>query len=160
MAEAAANRARPEANAIKSARCCESWGFSIAKRLTIIQADMWEKEAELGAIFELDFLAEPDSTTQAQTTIDLVDSLSQAGHRLVRVKRGFQCLNCRAIRALKNFSHWSRNPCKPRPPANLIIQQRKIVKAKILQARAISACSLLRLSKMAKRQGSGANGEP
>ena len=41
VAEAAANRARPEANAIKSARCCESWGFSIAERLAIIQADIW-----------------------------------------------------------------------------------------------------------------------
>ena len=107
-------------------------GYAVAERIAIIQAEVWAREAELGAIYELDFLAEVDNTPQSVVTAKLVGDVAQSGHNLVRVSRGFQCLSCKTVRALKYVGYWSKNRCRPRPPISLIIQQRKQDRAQIL----------------------------
>ncbi len=117
VAEAAAKRVQPDMNSLKSVKGCEYMGCTVAERIAIIQAEVWAREAELGAIYELDFLAEVDNTPQSAVTAKLVGDMAQSGHNLVRVGKGFQCLNCKTVRALKHVGYWNKNRCRPSPPS-------------------------------------------
>ncbi len=132
VAEATALRIQPDMNAHSKASWCEQIGFSVAKRLAIIQADVWGCDANAGDIYELDFLEDLKPIKQSITNASTMCSLVGAGHRLQRTSRGFQCQGCRITRAIKNFSYWENNVCRPRPPACLVVQRRRQEKAQAL----------------------------
>ena len=58
VAEEAAKRIKPDLNHIKSANRCDCLGYCVAKRLALIQADIWASKDLAGEIYELDKVPE------------------------------------------------------------------------------------------------------
>ena len=54
VAEEAAKRLQPDLNLERKAKWAERVGIGVAKRLALVQADIWAKRSEAGDIYELD----------------------------------------------------------------------------------------------------------
>ncbi len=78
--------------------------------------------------------------------------MAQSGHNLVRLSRGFQCRDCKTVRALKHVGYWTKISCRPRPPISLIIQQRKQDRAQILKAEWADLAASEQRNKKARQQ--------
>jgi hypothetical protein len=125
VAGAAVERCKPDLNKISKARRCERHGFLIAKRLALVQADAWEKRAAAGDIFEMQELPSHPVISLVEVTQSVKERLIDHGHRLSRTSKGFKCEGCKVTRSAKNFKYWESNRCRPRPPAHLIIENKK-----------------------------------
>ena len=68
VAEEAASRVKPDLNCIKAAKRCEMLGFIVAKRLALIQADIWTAKDMAGDIYELDRVLELITCNQTEAT--------------------------------------------------------------------------------------------
>ena len=121
MAEEAARRLLPDLNLERKARWAERVGFGVAKRLALVQADIWAKRNEAGDIYELDPVLVEETTCTRTAFSTLVDDLAHQGHLLVRHNKGLRCKVCNVYRAHRQFSFWSRHPCSPRPRADVVI---------------------------------------
>ena len=91
----------------------DSIGAGAAKRLALVQADIWAKRGEAGDIYELDPLLEVEACTKSAVG-RLVDELAHQDHVLVRHNKGLTCKACNVYRADRQFNFWSRTPCVPR----------------------------------------------
>ena len=104
---------------------CDKTGFNVAKRLAIIQADIWHKKGQDDYAYDLDFLAESDNTSQSVYNSSAMADLVQTGHILQRTQHGFTCKHCRLNKKLKKFKEWSSTPCIQKPPPKLIAKRRR-----------------------------------
>ena len=125
VAGAAVIRAQQDASNVSKAKKSYTTAFCVAKRLAIIQADIWKTRQEAGDIYDLDFWVTAHEVDQAQTTAEMCEQLALAGHRLVKTSKGHRCVKCCKSRHTKHFIYWSQNACRPRPPAECIITERK-----------------------------------
>ena len=113
VAEEAAKRLLLDLNLERKAKKAERVGIGVAKRLALVQADIWAKRGAAGDIYEL-----------ARSAIEkVVDELAQEGHLLIRYNRGLKCKACNLYRANRHFSFWNRTPCVPRPCAAEVVSQ-------------------------------------
>ena len=85
-AEAAARRVQPDLSSVKPARRNDSLGFAVAKRLGIIQADIWAKKEAAGAIYELEAIPDEVDIRQEVTNAGMISAYVRAGHRLERTE--------------------------------------------------------------------------
>ena len=103
VAEEAAKRLLPDLNLERKAKWAERVGFGVAKRLALVQADIWAKRSEAGDICELDPLLVEETTCKRTAFSTLVDELAHQGHLLVRHNKGLRCKACNVYRAYKQF---------------------------------------------------------
>ena len=102
VAEEAAKRLLPDLNLERKAKWTERVGVGVAKRLALVQADMWAKRSEVGDIFELDPLLVEEATCTRTVFSALVDELAHQGHSLVRHRSAMQSLQCvQSIQAIQ-----------------------------------------------------------
>ena len=123
VAEEAAKRLLPDLNVDRKAKKAERIGIGVAKRLALVQADIWAKRGAAGDIYELEPLLTVEETRTRSATGKLVDALAQQGHLVVRHNTGLKCKGCNVYRADRQFSFWNRTPCVPRPCAAEVISQ-------------------------------------
>ena len=116
-----ARRLLPDLNLERKAKWAERVGVGVAKRLALVQADIWAKRSEAGDIYELDPLLVEETTCTRTAFSTLVDELAHQGHSLVRHNKGLRCKVCNVYRAYKQFKFWSSHPCVPRPSAAAVI---------------------------------------
>ena len=113
VAEEAAKRLLPDLNLERKAKKAERIGIGVAKRLALVQADIWAKRGA-GDIYELEpLLAVEETCTRSaiEDPMGLVDELAQQGHLLIRHNRGLKCKACNVYRADRQFSFWNRKLC-------------------------------------------------
>ena len=103
-------------------------GFNVAKRLAIIQADIWRHKGEDDYQYDLNFLTETDNTPQSIHNASAMSDIISTGHQLQRTKHGFICTLCRAHKVLTRFRDWGNTICKPRPPPQLIAKRKWLEK--------------------------------
>ena len=125
VAGAAARRAQPSASDTSKATRSYTTAFCVAKRLAIIQADIWRARQEEGEIYDLDFKVAAQEVNQQRMTTEVFNQFAQAGHRLVKTSKGHKCNRCCKSRQTKQFGYWKEHACRPRPPAEFIIDERK-----------------------------------
>ena len=101
VAGAAAEKFKPNMNQLSKAKWSEILGFTVAKRLAIIQADIWANKSQDDYIYELDKVPDKNETKQVVANSRAMLSLLRSGHRLHRSKAGHQCEGCKVYRALK-----------------------------------------------------------
>ena len=123
VAEEAAKRLLPDLNLDREAKKAERIGIGVAKRLALVQADIWAKRGAAGDIYELEPLLTVEETRTRSATGKLVDELAQQGLLLVCHNKGLKCKGCNVYRADRQFSFWNRTPFVPRPCAAEIISQ-------------------------------------
>ena len=102
VAEEAAKRLLPDLNLERKAKWAERVGVGVAKRLALVQADIWAKRSEAGDIYELDPLLVEAATCTRTAFSTLVDELAHQGHLLVRHNKGLRCKVCNVYRAYKH----------------------------------------------------------
>ena len=123
VAEEAAKRFLPDLNLERKAKRAERIGVGSAKRLALVQADIWAKRSVAGDIYEFDPLLVEEATCTRTVLSTLVDEMAHQGHLLERHNKGLRCKVCNAYRANRQFRFWSRLPCLPRPSAAVVISQ-------------------------------------
>ena len=136
VAEEAAKRLLPDLNLERKAKWAERVGVGVAKRLALVQADIWAKRSEAGDIYELDPLLVEETTCTRTAFSTLVDELAHQGHLLVRHNKGPRCKVCNVYRAYKQFKFWSSHPCVPRPSAAAVISLFQNKKRKLINTAA------------------------
>ena len=94
VAEEAAKRMLPDLNLERKAKKAERVGIGVAKRLALVQADIWAKRGAAGDIYELEPLVVAEETSTRSAIEKVVDELAQQGHRLIRRSRGLKCRAC------------------------------------------------------------------
>ena len=123
VSEEVAKRLLPDLNLERKAKKAELIGIGVAKRLAMVQADIWAKRGAAGDIYELEPLVVAEATCTRSAIGKPVDELAQQGHLLVRHNKGMKCKACNVYRADRQFSFWNRTPCVPRPCAAEVISQ-------------------------------------
>ena len=123
VAEEAAERLLPDLNLERKAKKAERVGIGVAKRLALVQADMWAKRGAAGDIYELETLVVAEETCTRSAIEKVVDELGQQGHFLIRHNRDLKCKDCNIYRTDRQFSFWNRTPCVPRLCAVEVISQ-------------------------------------
>ena len=123
VAEEAAKRLLPALNLERKAKKAERVGIEVAKRLALVQADIWAKRGAAGDMYELEPLVVAEETCTRSAIETVVDELAQQGHLLIRHNRGLKCKACNAYGANRQFNFWNRTPCVPRPCAAEVISQ-------------------------------------
>ena len=73
----------------------ERVGIGVAKRLALVQADIWEKRGPAGDIYELEALVGAEETSTKSAIEKVVDKLAQQGRLLIRHNRGLKCTTSR-----------------------------------------------------------------
>ena len=101
VAEEATKRLLPDLNLERKANWAARVGIGLAKRLALVQADIWAKRSEVGDIYELDPLLVEETTCTRTAFSTLVDELAHQGHLLVRHNKGLRCKACNVYRAYK-----------------------------------------------------------
>ena len=84
----------------------------MAKRLALVQADIWANRSEAGDIYELDPLLAQEATCTRTVFGTLVDDLAHQGHLLVRYNKGLKCKGCNVYREDRQFKFWNRQPLR------------------------------------------------
>ena len=125
VAEEAATRLLHDLKLECKAKKTERVGIGVAKRLALVQADIWAKRGAAGDIYELEPLAVAEETSTRSAIEKVVDELVQQGHLLIRHNRGRKCKACNLYRANRQFIFLNRTPCVPRPRAAEVISQFK-----------------------------------
>ena len=97
----------------------------MAKRLALIQADIWTAKDMAGDIYELDRVPELITRNQTEATHKMLQDITSMGHTLVKTDKGHYCSRCRVRRARTNFNFWGSNPCLARPLAREILDKRR-----------------------------------
>ena len=143
VAEEAAERLLPDLNLERKAKWAERVGVGVAKRLALVQADIWAKRSEAGDIYELDPLVVEGATCTRTAFSTLVDELAHQGHLLVRHNKGLRCKVCNVYRACKQFRFWSSHPCVPRPNAAAVTSQFQNRKRQLINTSAGNSCHVL-----------------
>ena len=146
VAEEATKRLLPDLNLERKAKKAERIVVGVAKRLALVQADIWAKRNEAGDIYELDPLLEEEATCTRTVFSKLVDDLAHQGHLLVRHNKGLRCNVCNVYRADRQFSFWSRHPCSPRPRAAVVISHFRNRRRQYINMSAGNSCPSLDLS--------------
>ena len=90
------------------AKKAERIGIEVAKRLALVQADIWAKRGAAGDIYERGPLHAVEETCTRSAIGKLVHELAQQGHLLVRHNKGLRCKACNVYRADRKFSFWNR----------------------------------------------------
>ena len=109
VAEEAAKRLLPDVNLEREATKAERIGVGVAKRLALVQADIWAERGEAGEICELDPLLEEEEVCTRSAIGRLVDELAHQGHLLARHNNGLQCKACNVYRADRQFKFLEQN---------------------------------------------------
>ena len=143
VAEEAAKRLLPDWNLERKSKWTERVGVGVAKRLALVQADIWGKRSEAGDIYELDPLVVEEATCTRTAFSTLVDDLAHQGHLLVRHNKGLRCKVCNMYRAYKQFRFWSSHPCVPRLSAAAVISQFQNKKRQLINTSAGNSCPVL-----------------
>ena len=78
VAEAAARRIQPDLSKVQPAKFGDSLGYSVTKRLGIIQADIWRSKENAGAIYELEAIP-AEAEIRQNVTISPHTCWTQAG---------------------------------------------------------------------------------
>ena len=143
VAEEAAKRLLPDLNLERKAKWAERVGVGVAKRLALVQADIWAKRREAGDIYELDPLVVEEATCTRTVFSTLLDELAHQGHLLVRHNKGLRCKVFNVYRSYRQFRFWSRHPCVPRPNAAAFISQFKNKKRQLINTSAGNSCHIL-----------------
>ena len=143
VAEEAAKRLLPDLNLERKAKWTEHVGVGVAKRLALVQADIWAKRSEAGDIYELDPLLVEETTCTRTAFSTLVDELAHQGRLLVRHNKGLRCKVCNVYRAYKQFRFGSSHPCVPRPNAAAVISQFQNKKRQLINTSAGNSCHVL-----------------
>ena len=107
VAEEAAERLQPDMNLERKPERAERIGVGMAKRLALVQADIWAKRGEAGDIYELDPQLEEEEVCARSACERLVDELAHQGDLLVRYNKGLKCKACKVYRADRQFDFWS-----------------------------------------------------
>ena len=76
VAEEAAKRLLPDLNLERKAKKAERIGIGVAKRLALVQADIWAKRGAAGDIYELDPLVVAEETCTRSAIEKMVDELA------------------------------------------------------------------------------------
>ena len=84
VAEEAAKRLPPDLNLERKAKKAERIGIGVAKRLALVQADIWAKRGAAGDIYELEPLVVAEETCTRSAIGKMVDELAQQGLLLIR----------------------------------------------------------------------------
>ena len=143
MAEEAAKRLLPGLNLERKDKWAERVGVGVAKRLALVQADIWAKRSEAGDIYELDPLLVEETTCTRTAFSTLVDELAHQGHLLERHNKGLRCKVCNVYRAYKQFKFWSSHRCVPRPNAAAVISKFQNKKRQLINTSAGNSCHVL-----------------
>ena len=125
-------------NVQRSARKAEILSYSVAKRIALIQADIWKHNETNEEKYELDPVPKRASFKQASANACAFMQALKSGHRLYPHQKGFKCDHCKVYRAKNNFDYWLRNKCAPKLPASLLVAKRRKQGAEILSASANS----------------------
>ena len=94
VAEEAANLLLPDLNLERKAKKAERVGIGVAKRLALVQADLWAERGAAGDIHELELLVVAEETRTRSAIETVVDELAQQDHLLIRHNRGLKCKAC------------------------------------------------------------------
>ena len=86
VAEEAAERLLPDLNPERKAKKAERIGIGVAKRLALVQADIWAKRGAAGDIYELEPLVVAEETCTRSAIEKVVDDQAQQGHLLIRMQ--------------------------------------------------------------------------
>ena len=148
VAEEAAKRLLPDLNLERKAKWAERVGIGVAKRLALVQADIWAKRSEAGDVYELDPLLVEETTCTRTAFSTLVDDLK------VRHNKGLRCKACNVYRADRQFRLWSSHPCVPRPHAAAVISQFQNKKRQLINKSAGNSCHVLDHSDARKKKSS------
>ena len=125
VAEQIAKLIQPDCNIQKQARRNDILGFNVAKRIAIIQAEIWDGNDPADRIFELEFLPKEQPANQSTYRAQHMLKAVRCGHRLVPTTRGYKCTTCLQHRAKTNFAYWSKFQCCPRPCATQVLKRRR-----------------------------------
>ena len=82
VAEADAKKLQPDVNMQVAAAWYEKMGFTVAKRLAIIQAEAWAQQEQVENLYELDLISTPELLPQSVANACAKSSLVTSGHRL------------------------------------------------------------------------------
>ena len=91
VAEGAAKRLLLDLNLERKAKKAERIGIGVARRLALVQADIWTKRGAADDIYELEPLVVAEETCSGK--------LAQQRHLLIRHNRGLKCRACNMDRA-------------------------------------------------------------
>ena len=111
VADEASRLCMPDINCIKSAERSNMFGYTVAKRLAIIQAHAWRCKPDA---YELPSLPAVNAVVQSSANASALLTLVRSGHRLMPTKQGFKCENCLLYRATSRFSFWGEHVCQPK----------------------------------------------
>ena len=87
----------------------ERIGIGVAKRLALVQADIWATRGAAGDLSELEHLLAVKETCTKSAIGKLVDGLAQQGHLLIRHHKGLRCTACSVYRADRQLSFWNQH---------------------------------------------------
>ena len=137
VAEGMALRVQPMPQLQKSAKQSDCIGFIVAKRIAIIQADIWEKSDPSDRRYELEAIPLKEIPKQAAINASMFEQALLCGHRLEVTSRGHRCVNCLKQRGNSHYSFWAQQRCQPRPCAAQILSrfQAKVQESSRKQAR-------------------------
>ena len=124
VAEEAAKRLLPDLNLERKAKWAERVGFGVAKRMALVQADIWAKRSEAGDIYETPTLCwwKKQHARGPLSARWLTSWPTKAIYWYVTTKVCDAKL-AMCNRAFKQFRFWSSHPCVPRPNAAAVISQ-------------------------------------
>ena len=100
VADMAGGVVKPDLNIVSSAQWSNRFGFTVAKRLAIIQAHAWRSKPD---VYELPPLPAVKTFNQSSANAIALLTLVRSGHRLVPTKQGFKRENCLLYRANSQF---------------------------------------------------------
>ena len=93
-AEQVAKLIQPDLNIQNKAKRNGSLGFNVAKRIAIIQAEIWNGNDPTDRILEFELLPKEHNVNQKHhNAIHMLKAL-RCGHRLVPTTRGYKCISC------------------------------------------------------------------
>jgi hypothetical protein len=122
VADAAAVTVKPSLNIVSAAKWCDSRGFTVAKRIAIIQADAWKNSLE---VYELKPLPKINVVKQSTVNASALLTHVRQGHRLTKVSNGHRCSGCLVFRSSTNFKYWSLNKCRPKPLNYMLVSRHR-----------------------------------
>ena len=97
VADEASKRLLPDLSHEQRAERCDQIGTRVAKRLALVQAEMWAKREEAGEVHKLAPVQELEVVTLQSSMERLVEELGKSGHTLERHRSGLKCRNCRVV---------------------------------------------------------------
>ena len=113
VAEESAKRLSPDMNLEQKAKWAEHTEVSVAKRLDLVQADIWTKRDEAGDIYELDGLLEPTEVSTLSFSENKVGEIANTEHLLVRLGNGLRCQGCNILLCSQEIPMLEQNTLCP-----------------------------------------------